>query len=74
MEEQKAATGEITRNMQEASQGTQQVSASIAAVKDVADRTAMTVDDVSGSARRTNDEAAAMKSAVDGFISRVQAA
>ena len=74
VEQQKAATSEITRNMQEAAKGTEQLSSNIARVNDASDRTSSTVQGVTTAARRTEAEAVAMKNAIDGFIERVKAA
>ncbi len=74
VEQQKAATSEITRNMQEAAKGTEQLSGNIAQVNSATDRTVETVGGVTDAAQRTNTEAVELQQAVDGFISRVQAA
>ena len=74
VEQQKAATSEITRNMQEAARGTEQLSGNIAQVNAATDRTVDTVGGVTDAAKRTNTEATELQQAVDGFISRVQAA
>ena len=74
VEQQKAATSEITRNMQEAARGTEQLSGNIAQVNEATDRTVDTVGGVTDAAKRTNTEATELQQAVDGFISRVQAA
>ncbi|WPZ34852.1 methyl-accepting chemotaxis protein [Thalassobaculum sp. OXR-137] len=74
VEEQKAATSEITRNMLEAARGTEQLSESITRVSDATDRTSVTVGGVTEAARQTSTEAGEIKTAIDRFIHEVQAA
>jgi methyl-accepting chemotaxis protein len=74
VEQQKAATGEITRNMQEAARGTEQLSHNIGSVNEATDRTLNTVGNVTTAADRTNSVAGDLQGVVDTFVNRVQAA
>ncbi|MDF1792102.1 MAG: HAMP domain-containing methyl-accepting chemotaxis protein [Thalassobaculaceae bacterium] len=74
VEEQKAATAEITRNMQEAARGTEQLSVNIGGVNEATDRTVETVGDVTDAAGRTHAVSGELKDVVDRFVGKVQAA
>lgn len=72
--QQEAATQEIARNVQMASDGTCEVSANIYGVKDAAEETGAAASDVRTSADQLASNANLLKSSVDGFLSEVRAA
>ena len=74
IEEQNAATQEIGRNAQEASDGTQQVSGSIGGVTQAAGEAGHGANEVLEVARQLSEQAEGLSSAVGGFIEQVRAA
>jgi methyl-accepting chemotaxis protein len=74
VEEQGAATQEISRNVQEAARGTTQVANNIADVNRGAGETGSASSQVLGSARSLASESAQLKAQVAGFVDRVRAA
>lgn len=74
MEQQRSATREIARSVQEAAIGTQEVSGNIAGVGQAAGTSGQTANDVPGVARALSSEAGRLREAVNGFLGRVRAA
>jgi methyl-accepting chemotaxis protein len=74
VEEQGAATAEISRNVQQASQGTTQVAGNIADVNRGASETGMASGQVLGSAQSLAKESGRLKTEVERFVSMVRAA
>ncbi len=74
MEEQGAATQEITRNVQEASTGTSEVSKNISGVNEAAGQTGMAAEDVRQAAGNLSEGAAELKSSVASFLDKLRAA
>ncbi|MBY6266198.1 HAMP domain-containing protein [Azospirillum sp. 412522] len=74
VEEQSAATGEIGRNVQQAAEGTQEVSSSIVGVSKAADEAGTSSNEVLSAATLLSQEAGRLRDEVDGFLSRVRAA
>jgi len=74
MEEQSAATGEIARNVQEAASGTQNVTASMAQLRDAADKTGGAADQVSGAANLLDDRSGSLSKRIREFLDFIQAA
>jgi methyl-accepting chemotaxis protein len=74
VEEQGSATQEIARNVQEAARGTRDVSSGIVGVKRAADDTGVAADTVLGAAQQLSLEAGQLRTAVERFITEVQAA
>ena len=74
VEEQNAATGEIGRNINEASVGTQQVSSNIVAVNHGAQETGEGAGQVLAAAGQLARESAELSTQVKAFIARVRAA
>lgn len=74
VEEQGAATQEITRNVQQAAHGTNQVAASIADVQRGASETGAASSQVLSSAQSLSVESVRLKSQVDRFMETVRAA
>lgn len=72
VEEQNAATGEISRNVTEAARGTADVTMNIAGVTEAAGESGRTAETLSGSATNLTAEAARLRSAVDGFLSKLR--
>ncbi len=72
VEEQGAATQEITRNAQDAARGTQEVSANIHGVTDAAQRTRHSASALLNAAESLSHQANALRSQVDGFVRRVR--
>ncbi|WP_052293770.1 methyl-accepting chemotaxis protein [Azospirillum sp. B510] len=72
VEEQGAATQEITRNAQEAARGTRGVSANVGGVTDAADRTRRSADTLLAAADTLSRQSAALNTEVDGFVRRVR--
>ncbi len=73
-EQQGSATREISRNIQEAATGTQQVSANITGVSQAADETGKMATDVLGASRELSEQADLLKKEVRAFIERIRAA
>ncbi|MBP2292604.1 methyl-accepting chemotaxis protein [Azospirillum rugosum] len=74
VEQQQAATREIARNIQQAATGTQEVSDTIADVNRAASETGTAARDVLGAAGTLSDQADALRSKVEVFLSAVRAA
>ncbi len=74
VEQQQAATREIARNIQQAATGTQEVSDTIADVNRAASETGSAAHDVLGAAGTLSDQADALRSKVEVFLSAVRAA
>jgi len=73
VEEQGAATQEITRNTQEASRGTQEVSSNIAGVSQGASETGASASKVFTGADELGGQATKLKAEVDRFLAEVRA-
>ena len=74
MEEQGAATQEISRNIQQAAIGTQQVSANISEVQRGAGETGSASSQVLSAAQMLSGDSNRLKVEVDRFLSTVRAA
>ena len=74
IEEQGAATGEITRNVQQAAQGTQEVANNIAGVSAAAGATGAAAHQVLGAATELSQQAERMRQDVATFVAAVRAA
>ena len=74
VEEQGAATGEIARNVQHASHGTQEVSQNIGGVTEAASSTGRMAGETLNAARDLTQQSSRLRSEVDGFIGKVRAA
>ncbi|MBH5401066.1 methyl-accepting chemotaxis protein [Bradyrhizobium sp. CNPSo 4010] len=74
VEEQGAATREISRNVQQAARGTQQVSASIVDVQRGARQTGSASSNVLASARSLSGESSRLKTEVGKFLDAIRAA
>jgi len=74
VEEQRAATAEIARNVIEAATGTQEVSGNIAGVSGAANASGAAANQVLAVAEGLSRQAGALRGTVDGFVSRVKAA
>lgn len=72
VEEQNAATGEISRNVTEAARGTADVTMNIAGVTIAASEAGQTAATLNGSAVSLNAEAARLGNAVDNFLSKLR--
>jgi methyl-accepting chemotaxis protein len=74
IEEQGAATREIARNIQSVSAGSSEISANIGGVSTAAAATGSAASDVLSNARELDNQSGKLRSAVDGFLSKVRAA
>jgi methyl-accepting chemotaxis protein len=74
VEEQGAATREISRNVQEAANGTNAVSSNITGVSEAAHETGAVSVEVLASAEKLGRQAAAMRVDVDRFLANIRAA
>lgn len=74
MEEQGAATQEISRNVQQAAQGAHQVSSHIVDVQRGADETGLASSQVLSAAQSLSSDSNRLKLQVDKFLSTVRAA
>lgn len=74
VDEQNAATGEISRNIQEAATGTQSVSDSIAKVSAATGQTGESAKQVLASATQLTDQARALQAEVHNFLGEIRAA
>ncbi|WP_162488389.1 methyl-accepting chemotaxis protein [Azospirillum lipoferum] len=72
VEEQGAATQEITRNAQEAARGTRGVSANVEGANEAADRTRRSADTLLAAADTLSQQSAALSAEVDGFVRKVR--
>jgi methyl-accepting chemotaxis protein len=73
VEQQNAATQEISRNVVEASVGTREVSEAASRVRMTAEHTTEEADSILGDSRQLADQAAALQTAVDAFIRQIRA-
>jgi methyl-accepting chemotaxis protein len=74
VEQQGAATHEITRNVQQAAAGTTQVASNIAAVSDGAAKTGTASADVLTAAQALSDQSKRLRTEVEKFLATVRAA
>ncbi len=74
VEEQRAATGEISRNVQEAATGTQEVSSSITGVNEAAQQTGSAAEQMTNAASQLSGQADRLGREVEKFLSDVRAA
>ncbi|MCB9947166.1 MAG: HAMP domain-containing protein [Rhodospirillaceae bacterium] len=74
IEEQDAATQEISRNAQEASGGTQQMAGSIAQVTQAADQAGQAAGELLGAMRELSRQSESLSTSVGSFIKEVRAA
>jgi methyl-accepting chemotaxis protein len=74
IEEQGAATQEISRNVQEAAQATQEVSTNIVSVTTAAEHTGAAATQVLGASNELAKQAALMRQEVESYIASVRAA
>jgi methyl-accepting chemotaxis protein len=74
MEEQGAATREITRNTQEAARGTQDVSSNIGGVTQAASETGAAAAQVLESSGELGQQAETLRAEVDDFLAKIRAA
>jgi methyl-accepting chemotaxis protein len=74
VEQQGSATQEIARNVQEAAQGTGQVSSNITGVNQAADKTGVAAGKVLVSAEQLSGQAATLRADVDRFVANIRAA
>jgi methyl-accepting chemotaxis protein len=73
VEEQSAATQEIARSVEQAAAGTAEVSANVGGVQDAAGRTGAAAEEVMGASKAMGDEAARLKSTIEGFLGEIRA-
>jgi methyl-accepting chemotaxis protein len=73
VEEQAAATQEISRNVQQASAGTSQVSTNIGSVSEAARQTGRSASQVLGSASDLTQSSTQLRGEVDGFLRKIRA-
>jgi methyl-accepting chemotaxis protein len=74
VEEQGAATQEISRNVQQAALGTQQVSSNVAAVQHGASETGSASSQVLSAAQSLSGESIRLRDEVDRFLNTIRAA
>ena len=74
VEEQGAATANISRNVQDAAQGTQEVSANIASVTEAAGETGTAATSVLDAAKGLSDESAVLEEQVTSFVEEIRSA
>jgi methyl-accepting chemotaxis protein len=74
IEEQSAATQEITRNVQQAASATREVSSNVTQVTVAANRTGDSASQVLAAARDLSGESGRLKAAVDQFLTGIRAA
>jgi methyl-accepting chemotaxis protein len=74
IEEQGAATGEITRSTQETARGTEAVSRNIAGVNEAAGKTGAAASQVLASSGELGKQAETLRSEVDQFLAKIRAA
>jgi methyl-accepting chemotaxis protein len=74
VEEQGAATGEISRNVTQAAQGTQDVSANIAGVTQAAGETGQAASHVLAAAGELSQQSETLRGEVDRFLAEIRAA
>jgi len=74
IEQQGAATGEITRNAQQTARGTEEVSRTIGGVSDAASKTGEAASQVLASSGELGRQAEQLRGEVDAFLTRIRAA
>jgi methyl-accepting chemotaxis protein len=74
VEEQGAATAEISRNAQEAAQGTESISTNVASVKDAAIETGSAANQVLSAAKELSQQSEGMKEEIQSFLEKIRAA
>ena len=74
VEDQGAATSEISRNAQEAASGTQQVDTNIASVSEATSKTGQSAGEVSEAAKELANQSEVLRGEIDKFLSGVRAA
>jgi len=74
IEEQNATTGEITRNVQQAAQGTEEVSGNIVQVNQAATQTGTAATQVLGASNELSQQAEALRREVETFLANIRAA
>ena len=74
VEQQGAATGEISRNAQEAASGTQEVNDNISGVSEATTEAGQSVGEVLLAARDLSSQADSLKQNIDAFLNDVKAA
>ena len=74
IEQQGEATREIARNIQSVAAGSSEINAHIGSVTSAAEATGTAASDVLTNARELDHQSAELRSAVDGFLSKVRAA
>ena len=74
MEQRGAATGEISRNVQEAASGTQEVNDSNSGVSEVGTEAGQSTGEVLLAAREMSSHANSLKQNIDAFLNGVKAA
>ncbi|HYG86773.1 MAG TPA: methyl-accepting chemotaxis protein [Azospirillum sp.] len=74
IEEQNATTGEITRNVQQAAQGTEEVSTNVVQVNQAATQTGTAATQVLGASNELAQQAETLKQEVESFLARIRAA
>lgn len=74
IEEQRAATQEIARSVQQAANGTRQVSGSVGGVAEAARSSGTAATEMLGVAQDLSRQAAALRGAMDGFLTKVRTA
>jgi methyl-accepting chemotaxis protein len=74
IEEQSAATAEISRSVQQAAQSTQQVTGSIATATEVADRTDAAAGNVLRAVGELSNQAEVLRDGVERFLAAIKAA
>ncbi|MBT6828826.1 MAG: methyl-accepting chemotaxis protein, partial [Rhodospirillaceae bacterium] len=74
VEEQRAATGEISRNVQEAATGTQEVSSNISGVHEAAQETGSAAVQVKNAATELSQQSILLRQEVETFLKEIRAA
>jgi methyl-accepting chemotaxis protein len=74
IEEQSAATAEIARNVEQAAQGTKEVSANIVGVTQAAGETGQVSTLVLGAAKALAEQSESLRREVDGFLADIKEA
>jgi len=74
VEEQRAATGEISRNVQEAATGTQEVTSNISGVHEAAQETGSAAVQVKNAATELSQQSVVLRQEVETFLKEIRAA
>jgi methyl-accepting chemotaxis protein len=74
VEEQRAATGEISRNVQEAASGTREVSSNIAGVSEAARDTGSAAEEMKNAAGGLSEQSALLRKEVESFLKDIRTA